>query len=135
MALTIKGTKALEAVKSTTIVTAYTSGSPVAPVAGTLAVYIDLATGNEHRGVEIANKLQTLIDRAREINYEKPTSAAYYLRCPINGSKHDIEETATSTAIVANDVAIGISATVRAGKNGSILFDECFKQIIEVMVS
>lgn len=133
MAASVKGTKALEAVKQTTVVTTYTSGAPVAPAAGTLAVYFDLATADEHRGLEISNKLQTLIDRARELNYSKPTAAAIYLRCPLNGSKADIEVTTTSTDIVAGDVAIGISATVRSGESGSILFDSCFKQIMDKM--
>lgn len=133
MAVAVKGTKALEAVKSTTVVTTYTSGAPVAPVAGTLAVYLDLATADEHRAVEIANKLRNLIDRAREINYGKPTAAAYYLRVPLNGTKDSIEATATSTEIVQGDVAIGISASVRSGESGSILFDSCFQQIIDKM--
>lgn len=133
MAAAVKGTKALEAVKSTTVVTVYTSGAPVAPAAGTLAVYFDFATADEHRAVEMANKLKTLIDRARELNYSKPTAAAIYLRCPLNGSKADIEVTTLSTAIVTGDVAIGISATVRSGESGSILFDSCFQQIIDKM--
>ena len=133
MAAAVKGTKALESVKQDTVVTLYTSGAPVAPAAGTLAVYFDLADADEHRAVEIANKLKTLIDRARELNYSKPTAAAIYLRCPLNGSKSSIEVTTTSTDIVAGDVAIGISATVRSGESGSILFDSCFQQIIDRM--
>lgn len=133
MALVVKGTKLLEAVKTTTLVTAYTSGAPVAPAAGTLAVYVDLATADAHRHLEIVTKLRTLIDRAREIDYNKPTATALYLRCPINGSKEDIVVTTTSTAIVAGDVAIGISATVRSGENGSVLLDSCFQQIIDRM--
>lgn len=131
MAASIKGTKALEAVKQDTVVTTYTSGAPVAPAAGTLAVYFDLATADEHRGLEISTKLKTLIDRARELNYSKPTAAAIYLRCPLNGSKSSIEVTTDATDIVAGDVAIGISATVRSGDSGSILFDSCFQQIME----
>ncbi len=129
----VKGTKALEAVKKTTVVTDYTTGAPVAPAAGTLAVYIDLAAADQHRAVEIANKLRSLVDRAREANYGKSTAAALYYRVELNGSKESIEETATSTDIVEGDVAIGISATVRSGKSGSILFDSCLTQIVEYM--
>jgi len=133
MAVSVKGEKALEAVKQATIITAYTSGAPVAPAAGTLAVYFDLADADEHRAVEIANKLRTLVDRAREIDYNKPTAAALYLRCPLNGGKADIEVTIDETDIIAGDVAIGISATIRSGESGSILFDACFQQVIERM--
>lgn len=133
MAAAVKGSKLLEDVKGNTVVTTYTSGSPVAPAAGTLAVYFDLADADEHRAVEIANRLKELISRARELNYSKPTAAAIYLRCPLNGSKHDIEVTTDSTDIVLHDVAIGISATVRSGESGSILFDSCFQQIIDKM--
>ncbi len=133
MAAAVKGTKALEAVKSTTVVTTYTSGAPVAPAAGHLSVYFDLATADEHRALEISNKLRTLIDRAREINYGKPTAAAYYLRVPLDGTKNSIVATSTSTDIVQGDVAIGISATVRSGESGSILFDSCFQQIMDKM--
>jgi hypothetical protein len=133
MAAAVKATKALESVKQTTVITTYTSGAPVAPAAGTLAVYFDLASADEHRAVEMANKLKTLIDRAREINYGKPTATAYYLRCPLNGSKSSIVLTTDATDIVTGDVAIGVSATVRSGKSGSILFDSCFQQIIDRM--
>lgn len=133
MAISIKGTKALEAVKPTTAVTSFTSGAPVAPAAGHLAVYFDLVDGDGHRSVEIYNKLRTLIDRARELNYNKPTATALYLRVPLNGGKDAIEVTSTSTDIVPGDVAIGISATVRSGQSGSILFDSCFSQIIDKM--
>lgn len=129
----IKGTKALEAVKSTTVVTTYTTEEAVAPAAGHLAVYIDVAAADAHRRLEIWNKLKTLMDRAREINYGKPTAAAYYLRVPIDGSKASIALTATRTLIVEGDVALGISASVRSGDSGSILFDSCFEQIIDKM--
>ena len=133
MAAAIKGEKALLDVKSKTAVTEYTSGAPVAPTAGCLAVYLDLADSDEHRSLEISTKLQNLFDRARESNYEKPTATTLYFRVPLDGSKHSIESTTTSTDIVQGDVAIGISASLRSGANGSLLFDTCFKQIVDKM--
>lgn len=133
MATAVKGTKALLAGKASTAVTEYTSGAAVAPAAGTLAVYLDMGDGDEHRAVEIETKLQTLIDRARESDYMKPTEATLYFRCPLNGSKQSIEATTDRLDIIEGDVAIGISASVRAGENGSILFDSCFHQIIDKM--
>jgi hypothetical protein len=133
MAAAVKGEKALLGVKRSTKVTEYTSGAPVAPASGCLAVYADMGDGDEHRSLEILTKLQNLSDRARESDYLKPTNTTLYFRVPLDGSKHSIESTTDSTDIVQGDVAIGIHASLRSGEGGSILFDSCFKQIFDNM--
>ena len=133
MAAAVKGERALLGTKRSTKVTSYTSGAAVAPASGCLAVYMDMATGDEHRSLEITNKLQNLFDRARESNYLKPTNTTVYFRVPLNGSKHDIEHTTDRLDIVQGDMAIGIHASLRSGKSGSTLFDSCFQQIRDAM--
>lgn len=129
----VKGTKLLEAVKGSTVISTYVTALPVAPAAGTLAVYVDLAVADQHRGVEVSDRLSTLIDRAREINYNRPTATTIYLRMPLNGGKDSIVVTTLSTDIVEGDVAIGINTAIISGNRGSILLDSCFGQIIDWM--
>lgn len=129
----VKGTKALEAVKGTTAITTYVSGAPVAPAAGTLAVYVDLAAADQHREVEVGNRLRDLVNRARENEYGGRVATTLYYRMPIDGSRSSIVSTTLSTDIVEGDVAIGIEASVRAGAHGSVLLDSCFQQIVDYM--
>ena len=129
----VKATKLLEAVKGTTVLSTYVTGAPVAPAAGTLAVYVDLAAADQHREVEVIGKLTNLIDRARELNYSRPSVTTQYYRMPLNGSKDSIVATTLSTAIVEGDIAIGIEGSVIGGSRGSILLDSCFEQIIDWM--
>ena len=128
----VKGTKLLEAVKKTTVISTYTTGALVAPAAGHLSVYVDLAAADQHRFLEVANRLEDLINRAREENYRRPaasTTCYYYVY--LKDSKAGIVFTTTSTAVVEGMVAIGIHADVRSGSRGSILLDSCWKGIIE----
>jgi len=129
----VKSTKLLEAVKGTTVISTYVTGAPVAPAAGTLAVYVDLAATDQHRAVEVAGKLTNLIDRAREAGFNRPSVTTQYYRMPIDGGKDSIVATTTSTDIVEGDVAIGIEGSVLAGGRGSILLDSCFRQLIDWM--
>lgn len=129
----VKGTKALEAVKGTTVITTYVTGAPVAPAAGTLAVYVDLAAADQHRQVEVLNRLRMLVDRAREVNYKRPLVTTLYFRMPLDGGKNSIEDTTTSTEVVEGDVALGINTAVLSDSRGSLLIDSCFQQIIDWM--
>lgn len=128
----VKGTKALDAVKKTTVITTYVTALPVAPAAGHLSVYVDQAVASQHREMEVGVRLKELIDRAREENYNRPTAVTtvYYVM-NIDAGKDSIRTTTVSTTIVAGDIAIGINTTVLSGSRGSALIDVAFKEIID----
>ena len=131
----VKGTKALEAVKKSTVISTYTTALPVAPAVGHIAVYVDLAAADQHQKMETINALKELIDRAREENYRRPSGSTtcYYYVGAGPGRKSQITFTTTSTEIQEKMVAIGIEASVRSGSKGSLLLDTCWKEIIDWM--
>lgn len=127
----VKITKSLTQSKHEALITTYVTGAPVAPVAGHVAVYVDLAAGDQHRGVEVQARLKELADAAREQDYDRPGSTTTYWRLDIDEVKADIVKTTTSTSIVEGMVAIGVEGTVISGSRGSIIIDAALKEIIE----
>ena len=97
----VKGTKALEATKGSTVITTYTTEVPVAPAAGTLAIYVDLAAEDQHRQMEVAERLGELIDRAREENYDRDTgSTTLYYFTRLRDGKAGIQRTIDPSSLV-----------------------------------
>lgn len=130
----LKATKALEDVKGNTVVSTYLTGAAVAPEVGHLSIYVDLLSEDQHREVEIRERLADLISRAREEDYLRPTViTTVYYRMNLNESRADITSTVLNTDIVEGDVAIGISAEVVVGGRGSLLIDSCFREIVDFM--
>ena len=126
----VKFTKAIEAVKKTTVLSTYVTALPVAPASGHLAAYVDLAAADQHRDLEVVARLAELINRAREEDYRRPSSTTcYYYTTLVNG-KSRITFTLTSTDIVEGAVAIGIEGTVRGGTKGSMIMDSCWNEMI-----
>lgn len=130
----VKGTKVLQAVKSTTVISTFVTGAPVAPADVHLSVYVDLASAGQHRYLEVKERLKELINRAREENYRRPAGAvAGYYYTYLNKGKSGITFTTLATDIVEGMVAIGIGATVRNESKGSIILDACWTEIIDWM--
>lgn len=130
----IKGTKSLGASKITTLVTAYTTELAIAPAAGHVSVYIDLADADAHREVEVKERLQNLIDYARERDWGRRinnTTRYYYMF--LYGSKTSIVTATDRTDIEEGMVAIGINTAVLSGNRGSIILNTCFKEIMDWM--
>lgn len=99
----VKGTKVLEAVKGSTVISTYVTGSPVAPAAGTLAVYVDLAASDQHRKMEVAERVGELIDRAREENYDRDTgSTTLYYFTRLRDGKGGIQKTTDPSSLILN---------------------------------
>lgn len=129
----IKGTKLLEASKITTVISAYTTALPVAPASGHVSVFVDLALTDQHREVEVIERLRNLMEYAREDNYAREVATTRYYRMPINGAKNSIVSTTTSTSIAVGMVAIGVNTAVISGNYGSLIIDACFKEVIDWM--
>ena len=128
-----KGTKALEAVKPTTVISTYTTGVPIAPAAGHLSIYIDLVDTILYRKLEILNRIRELVNRAREENYRRPAGTTCYYIVNLDLDKSQIIFTTTLLDISNGEVAIGIHADVLTGSRGSVLLDACFKEIMQVV--
>lgn len=97
----VQGTKLLEAVKGATVISTYVSGTPIAPAAGALAVYVDLAVEDRHREVEVIERLGNLIDRAREENYDRASGVDtlyYFMR--LRDGKEGIQKTIDPSSLV-----------------------------------
>jgi len=127
----VKGTKSLEAGKLTTVISTYTTELPVFPASDHLSIYVDLAAEDQHREVEVRERLKDLINRAREEDYRRPSSGTSYYYMPIAGARSSILFTTTSTLVVEGMVAIGIAGDVRGGGKGSIILDACWKEITD----
>jgi len=127
----VKGTKLLEAAKKITAISTYTTALPVAPAAGHISVYVDLAAADQHREVEVSSRLKDLINRAREEDYRRPAGTTCYWRVPLMSGPKDIVFTTTNTTIAVGMVAIGVNASVLTGGFGSLLLDVCWQEIIE----
>ena len=130
----VKGEKALNASKHTTAITTYTTGAPVSPAASSLAIYVDLAATDQHRIVEVYERLKDLMNRAMEENYRRPGSGTFYYYMPIDGARADITYTLVSTEIVEGNVAIGMSGNVKGGGRGSLIINACWKEIRDWMM-
>lgn len=133
MARTGGGQRTLLGVKGSATVFGFVSGAATAPAADSIRIYIDLADGQEHRWLEVRNKVLQLMDRAREDNYGRPVATTRYYRTPLDGGKDAIESTTNPLLIVSGDVAIGINTSLISANYGSLLFDSGFKQLFEFL--
>ena len=133
MARTGGGQRTLLGVKGSATIFGYASGAAAAPAADTIRIYVDMADGQEHRWLEVRNKVFQLMDRAREDNYGRPVVTTRYYRAPIGGGKDAIESTTDPLDIVSGDVAIGIDTSLISADYGSVLFDSGFKQLFEFL--
>ena len=130
----VKGEKALNASKHTTAITTYTTGAPVGPTTSSLAIYVDLAAADQHRIVEVYERLKDLMNRAMEEDYRRPGSGTFYYYMPINGARADITYTLLGADIVEGTVAIGMSGNVKGGGRGSNIMNTCWKEIRDWMM-
>jgi hypothetical protein len=82
----LKAQKLLEDVKFNTVISSYTTEVLVAPAAGSVAIYIDIAAAKLNRRLEIEERLKDLIDAAREDNYGRPATTTIYYTKNLDGS-------------------------------------------------
>ncbi len=127
----IKIEKTLNESKHQTSIGTYVSGAAVAPTTQHVAIYTDIATADQHRLLEVQERLYELADRMREEGYRMPSSGVIYWVVPLGGPKAAIFTPLLSTDIVEGMVAIGLSGTVRGSGRGSLLFDACIKEMID----
>lgn len=129
----VKGTKDFDQSKHETVVTTFVSGTPIAPAAGHVSVYTDLAS-TFVPGVTVESRLNELIDRARESAFGGPTAADIYFHTPVVlGGKHNILVTTDPLDIVSGHVGIGISSAVRSAGPSTLMIMTSLKEIIQWM--
>jgi hypothetical protein len=127
----VKSTKLLGGAKHGTVLATYTTGAAVAPATGHLSAYVDLAVTDQHREVEVSERLKDLINRAREEDYRRPSSTTCYYYMALNGSRASILFSTNRLLILEGMVAIGIEGSIRGGGKGSLLFDSCWKEMLD----
>ena len=116
----VKGTKLLEGLKKSTVIATYTTEIPVAPAAGHVSVFADLASGDRHRHVEVTARMKELMAFAREDNYSRPLTADTFYLVPLKGSKNDIVKVADAVVDI-DEVAITQSASVVFAENEAVM--------------
>lgn len=127
----VKITKTTTQSKHQAAITTYTTGSPVLPATDHVSIYVDLAVADQHRALEVQNRLKELADYMRENDYGRPTAGTLFWRMGIEDTKADIVQTGTSSSIVEGMIAIGINSAVRAASFGSTIIDACIKELVE----
>lgn len=125
-----KTTKAVDGTKISSVTSSYVTGAPVGVAAGHVAIYVDVTTNQEYRGVEIDSRIQELASRAREQNYGRPAAVATYYSMPVAGGKGQITKGDVSV-VVDGVIAIGIGADVQSANVGSGRMDACITQLAE----
>lgn len=125
----VKGTKTVDQGYDDVVISTYVSGAAVAPGAGELSVYADLAVTDQHRELEVYEAVKELLDHAREADYDRPdTVDRFYL---YTLATHQITQSNLNTAIVEGMVAIAMDGAVRASGIDSTILDAEWRVVLE----
>jgi hypothetical protein len=127
----VKITKSTTQSKHQAAITNYTSGSPILPATDHISLYIDLAAIDQHRYMEVQNRLKELADYAREEDYGRPSAGTMFWLIGVNAAKSTIVRTGISGDIIEGKIAIGMNSSVRGSSIGSEIIDACIKELTE----
>lgn len=126
-----KVTRALSERKEDTAISSYVTASPVAPAAGHISIYVDLAADQMYREKEIHARIKDLRDALRDKNYARPETGDTYATMPIHGGKGNVTIGTLITPVADGTISIGIDAAIQAANKPSQFIDACIGEMLD----